>query len=148
MVHKERNIKAKLSHKHHGKVAALFKALRIAQGEDEAREALEKLLNFLEAKSAQALASLEEADGEMIAFFKLNVPNTLNTSFLSANGIGNTFRNTRRKINRVTRWREETEQASNWLAYALLTAEKGFNRLRGCSEMPGLMESLKTLITA
>ena len=52
LVHKERNIKAKLSHKHHGKVAALFKALRIAQGEDEAREALEKLRNFLEAKSA------------------------------------------------------------------------------------------------
>ena len=148
LVHKERNIKAKLSHKHHGKVAALFKALRIAQGEDEAREALEKPRNFLEAKSAQALASLEEADGEMIAFFKLNVPNTLNTSFLSTNNIENAFRNTRRKINRVTRWREETEQASNWLAYALLTAEKGFNRVRGCSEMPRLMEALKTPVTA
>ena len=98
--------------------------------------------------SAQPLASLEEADGEMIAFFKLNVPNTLNTSFLSTNNIENAFRNTRRKINRVTRWREETEQASNWLAYALLTAEKGFNRVRGCSEMPRLMEALKTPVTA
>jgi putative transposase len=146
LVHKERNIKAKLSHKHHGTVAALFKGLRIAQGEGEAKEALEKLRSFLEDKSAQALASLEEADGEMIAFFELNVPNTLNISLLITNSIENTFRNTRRKINRVTRWRENTEQASNWLAYALLTAEKGFNKVKGCSEMPRLMEALKVPI--
>ena len=82
----------------------------------------------------------------MIAFFELNVPNTLNISLLITNSIENTFRNTRRKINRVTRWPENTEQASNWLAYALLTAEKGFNKVKGCSEMPRLMEALKVPI--
>ncbi|MGB7241613.1 MAG: transposase [Sulfitobacter sp.] len=148
LVHKERNIRAKLSNKHHGTLATLFKALRISQGEDEAKEALEKLRSFLEKKSAQSLASLEEADGEMIAFFELNVPNSLNISFLSTNSIENAFLNTRRKINRVTRWRENTKHASNWLAYALLTAEKGFNRVRGCSEMPLLMEALKAPLKA
>lgn len=143
LVHKERNIMGKISRKHHGKVATLFKALRIAQGAEEAKEALESLRKFLEEKSAQALASLEEADGEMIAFFELNVPNSLNKSFLSTNSIENAFKNTRRKINRVTRWREESKHASKWLAYALLMAEKGFRGVKGCSEMPRLMEALK-----
>ena len=33
--------------------------------------------------------------------------------------------NTRRKLGRVTRFRAETDQASRWLSYALLEAEKG-----------------------
>lgn len=119
LVHKERNIRAKLSRKHHGELARLFKQLRVAQGAEQAQAALKALHAFLKAKSAQALASLEEAGDELLAFQLLNVPNTLNITFLSTNNIENAFHNTRRKIRRVTRWRDESTQAASWLAYAL-----------------------------
>ncbi|MFT4639923.1 MAG: hypothetical protein ACI8T1_003248 [Verrucomicrobiales bacterium] len=38
-------------------------------------------------------------------------------------------------------------EEQGWLAYALLTAEKGFNKVKGCSEMPRLMEALKVPIS-
>ena len=144
LVHKERNIRGKLSRKHHGRLAEHFNALRIAQGADQAQEALTKLRSFLKEVSAQGLESLEEAgDAELLAFHRLNVPNTLNLTFLSTNNIENAFRNTRRKIGRVTRWREKTNQASRWLAYALLQAEKGFRRINGCKAMEQLVTALK-----
>ena len=51
--------------------------------------------------------------------------------------------NTRRKIGRVTRFRAETDQASRWLSYALLEAEKGFRRIRGHADLPSLISALK-----
>ncbi len=48
----------------------------------------------------------------------------------------------RRKLGRVTRFRAETDQASRWLAAALLEAEKGFRRLIGYKDLPRLAEAL------
>ncbi len=102
------------------------------------------LREFLKGVSAQALESLEESgEEELLAFHRLSLPNTLNTTFLSTNNIENAFRNTRRKIGRVTRWREETNQASKWLAYALTKAEEGFRRIKGFQEMGKLHAALK-----
>ncbi len=144
LVHKERNIRGKLSSKHHGKLAEHFAALRIAQGPEQAQEALWNLREFLKGVSAQALESLEESgEEELLAFHRLSLPNTLNTTFLSTNNIENAFRNTRRKIGRVTRWREETNQASKWLAYALTKAGEGFRRIKGFQEMGKLHAALK-----
>jgi len=56
------------------------------------------------------------------------VPNTLHRSLLSTNAIENSFRNTRNKLGRVTRFRAETDQATRWLSFALLEVEKGFHR--------------------
>lgn len=142
LVHKERNVRGKLSRKHHGKLAEHFKALRIAQGLEQAEAALGQLREFLKV-SAQALESLEEAGDELFAFHRLGVANTLNLTFLSTNNIENAFLNTRRKIGRVTRWREETNQASNWLAYALGRAEKGFRRIKGYQALGELQQALK-----
>jgi putative transposase len=43
---------------------------------------------------------------------------------------------------RPTRFRAETDQASRWLAAALLDAEKGFRRLMGYRDLPRLAEAL------
>jgi hypothetical protein len=74
---------------------------------------------------------LQEAGENRLALHRLNVPNTLHHFLLSTNAIESSFLNTRRKIGRVTRFRAETDQASHWLSYALLEAEKGFRRIRG-----------------
>ena len=66
-----------------------------------------------------------------IALQSLDVPNTLHRNLLSTNAIENSFRNTRNKLGRVTRFRVETDQATRWLAFALLEVEKGFRRISG-----------------
>ena len=80
---------------------------------------------FLEPINAEAYRSLCEAGEDLLTLHRLNVPNTLHRSLLSTNAIENSFLNTRRKHGRVTRFRAETDQASRWLSYALLEAEKG-----------------------
>lgn len=143
LVHKERNIKSKLSKKHWGELARLFKRLREIEGRDAATEVVEELKDFLKSKNAESLKSLEEAGDDLIALQSLNVPSTLNRNLLSTNAIENSFRNTRNKLGRVTRFRAETDQATRWLAYALTAVEKGFRRISGYADLPKLVDALK-----
>jgi putative transposase len=142
LVHKERNIRGRLSRRHWGELARLFKRLREVEGEAAGREVYSQIECFLMEKNAAALDSLREAGEELIALHRLNVPSTLHVSLLSTNLIENSFRNTRRKLGRVTRFRAETDQASRWLAAALLDVEKGFRRLMGYRDLPRLAEAL------
>lgn len=142
LVHKERNIRGKLSKKHWGELTRLFKRLRSVQGKAAAEEAVAELVAFLEPKNAEALKSLREAGEDLIALQSLNVPNTLHRNLLSTNAIENSFRNTRRKLGRVTRFRAETDQATRWLAYAMTEVEKGFRRISGYQDLPQLMAAL------
>ncbi|ELP35213.1 hypothetical protein RBSWK_00881 [Rhodopirellula baltica SWK14] len=97
---------------------------------------------FLEPINAEAYRSLHEAGDDLLALHRLNVPSTLHRSLLSTNAIENSFLNTRRKLGRVTRFRAETDQATRWLSYALLEAEKGFRRISGHSFLPTLIAAL------
>jgi transposase-like protein len=143
LVHKERNIRGKLSKRHWGELARLFKRLRSVQGYAAAQEVFAELESFLKPINAEAFKSLHEAGEDLLALHRLNVPNTLHRSLLSTNAIENTFLNTRRKLGRVTRFRMETDQASRWLSYALLEAEKGFRRISGHDSLPSLIAALQ-----
>ena len=96
-----------------GELARLFKRLREVQGKEAALEVVGALKRFLKGKNAESLKSLEEAGEDLIALQSLNVPNTLHRSLLSTNAIENSFRNTRNKLGRVTRFRPETDQANH-----------------------------------
>jgi transposase-like protein len=143
LVHKERNIKSKLSKKHWGELARLFKRLREVEGREAAIEVVDELKSFLKGKNAESLRSLEEAGGDLIALQSLNVPSTLHRNLLSTNAIENSFRNTRNKLGRVTRFRAETDQATRWMSFALLEVEKGFRRISGCDDLPKLIAALE-----
>ena len=142
LVHKERNIKGKLSKRHWGELSRFFTRLRSVQGLAAAQEVFGELAEFLKRINAEAYRSLQEAGDELLALHRLNVPNTLHRSLLSTNAIENTFLNTRRKLGRVTRFRAETNQASRWLSYALLEAEKGFRKIVGHDLLPSLITAL------
>ena len=143
LVHKERNIRSKLSKKHWGELARLFKRLRSVQGQKAAEEVVKELEEFLAGKNAESLKSLHEAGEDLIALQTLNVPSTLHRNLLSTNAIENSFRNTRGKLGRVTRFRAETDQATRWLAFALTEVEKGFRRISGHQDMPKLVAALE-----
>ena len=144
LVHKERNIRSKLSKRHWSELARLFKRLREVQGKEAAEEVVRELGTFLRKPlNAEALKSLHEAGDDLIALHSLNVPNTLHRNLLSTNAIENSFRNTRRKLGRVTRFRAETDQATRWLAFALTEVEKGFRRISGYKDLPHLVAALE-----
>ena len=143
LVHKERNIRSKLSKKHWGELARLFRRLRAVQGQTAAQEVVNELVEFLRGKNAESLNSLHEAGDDLIALQSLNVPNTLHRNLLSTNAIENSFRNTRNKLGRVTRFRAETDQATRWLSFALTEVEKGFRRISGYKDLPALTAALE-----
>jgi putative transposase len=143
LVHKERNLRAYLSKRHWPELGRLFAALRRAQGLEQAAEAVGSLREFLRSKNAQARESLEEAGEDLLRFFGLEVPNTLNPSLLSTNCIENAFRNLRGHLGRVCRWRESTAQADRWMATGLKLAEAGFRGIRGVEDLPLLVAALE-----
>jgi transposase-like protein len=143
LVHKERNLRSKLSKRHWGELARLFKRLREVQGTEAAEEVVGELERFLKPLNAKALKSLHEAGEDLIALHRLEVPSTLHKNLLSTNAIENSFRNTRRKLGRVTRFRAETDQATRWLAFALTEVEKGFRRISGYQDLPHLVTALE-----
>lgn len=143
LVHKERNLRGYLSRKHHGRLAADFTALRRAEGEEAALEILGQMEEWIGRVNAQALASLQEARGDMVAWFRLDGPATLNQTFLSTNHIENSMRNLRKHLGRVKRWRPETDMANRWVASGLWIAQRGFRRVRGYRDLPVLAEKLQ-----
>ena len=143
LVHKERNLKGYLSCRHWSELNGLFNRLRRSQGAEAAQEAFEEIVAFLSDKNQHARDSLEEANGQLLTLLGLDVPNTLNRSLLSTNCIENVFKNLRRHIGKVCRWREETDQADRWLASGLTLAAEGFRKISGYQEIPALMKALE-----
>jgi len=142
LVHKERNLKGYLSKRHWADLGRLFKRLRRSEGKEDALERLADIEAFLQGKNGEALNSLQEAGEDLIAFFALEVPSTLNRSLLSTNAIENAFLNLRRHIGRVCRWRSNTDQADRWVASGLYLSEKTFHRIPGCNHMDKLEAAL------
>lgn len=97
VIHKERNLRGRLSKRHWGELMRQFKRLHEVEGEAAGREAYSEIECFLADKNAAALESLREAGKELITLHRLNVPSTLHVGLLSTNLIENSFRNTRRK---------------------------------------------------
>jgi putative transposase len=143
VIHKERNIKKKLARKEWGEITRLFSRLRNVEGTEAWQESHDDIEKFLEQKSATALNSFHEAGDLLLSVHRLNVPATLHKTLLSTNLIENPFRNVRGKIGRVTRFRDETDQASHWLAYGLLKAESGFRKVSGYRDLGKLAEALR-----
>jgi len=143
LVHKERNLRGYLPKRHWAELARLFKRLRRCQGSEQAKEAAEAIEAFLGDKNQQARDSWAEPGEEALTLMRLNIPNALNKSLLSTNCIENAFKNLRRHIGKVCRWREETDQAERWLASGLILVSKGFRRIAGHQNLPELVRALE-----
>ena len=82
------------------------------------------------------------AGGEALAFHRLEVPATLNTTFLSTNLIENVLRNWREATGNVKRWNEKQDMVPRWMAAGLLWAEVGFRKIRHAEALPRLAAAL------
>lgn len=143
LVHKERNLKGYLSKRHWPELNRLFARLRKSQGAEDAKEAADAIAAFLADKNAQSRNSFEEAGSELLTLARLEVTNELSISLLSTNCIENVFKNLRLHIGRVSRWRENTDQADRWLATGFILTQQGFHRIKGFDKLPELMAALE-----
>ena len=147
LVHKERNLQGYLSKRHWAELARLFARLRKSQGAEAGKEAVDAIELFLADKNDQARNSLEEAGSELLTLARLEVSNELSVSLLSTNCIENVFKNLRRHIGRVSRWRKHTDQADRWLASGFILASQGFHRIKGHKKLPQLIEALELKVS-
>jgi hypothetical protein len=81
--------------------------LRRDQGAEAGEEAFEQLLEFVRGKNLAAAESLESRKDGILPCHRLNVPATLNVTFLSTNHIEKVMRNSRGVIGKVCRWGTE-----------------------------------------
>ena len=116
--------------------------LRGVQGEAAGEEAFDGVLKYVKERNFAAFEALSARRDGILAFHRLNVPATLNVTFLSTNHIENVMGNARGTIGRVCRWHDETNQLARWMSVALLRAQSGFRRVRGHKELPDLVTAL------
>ncbi len=142
LVHVERVVCSKLSYKHRRGFVELMNILRGVQGREAGEEAFDKVLKYVKERNLAAFEALEARRDVILAFHRLNVPATLNVTFLSTNHIENVMGNARGTIGRVCRWNDKTNQVAHWMGVALLRAQSGFRQVRGHAQFGELVAAL------
>lgn len=142
LVHAQSNFREKLRRCDRADLDNHFKKLREAQGRAAGEEAFDDLLDFVGERNAAAALALCARREALLAFHRLNVPSTLNITFLSTNLMENVLRNWREATGNVKRWNEKEDMVSRWMASGLLWAESGFRKIRHAEDLPRLATAL------
>ena len=145
LVHAHSNLRDKLRRRDRADLDLRFKALREAQGVLAGEEAFDELLDFVSERNAAAAMVLRQRRDSLLAFHRLDVPSTLNITFLSTNLIENVLRNWREATGNIKRWNEKEDMVSRWMASGLLWAEAGFRKVRGHEDLPRLAQALSAI---
>jgi len=140
-IHKLRNVVEHLPKEKRSQAAWRLRGAWAKSTEQEAMKELRKVVQWLETISPSAARSLEEGLEETLTLQSLGMPKELMTSFHSTNLIESCFSRTESWTHRVKRWRD-AKMVMRWGAAALLVAEAGFRRVRGCDQMPSLLQAL------
>lgn len=143
LVHAHSNLREKVRLRDRADVDRLFKTLREAQGKEAGQEAFDDLVDFVSERNAAAALALNKRRDALLAFHRLDVPSTLNVTFLSTNLIENALRNWRAASGNVKRWNEKKDMVSRWMAAGLLWAEAGFQKVRHAEDLPKLALALE-----
>jgi transposase-like protein len=142
LVHAQSNLRDKQRHRDCADLDNHFRRLRDEQGRLAGEEAFDELLDFVSGRNAAAALALESRRDALLSFHRLDVPATLNVTFLSTNLIGNVLRNWREATGNVKRWNGKEDRIPRWMASGLLWAEGGFRRIRHAEDLPRLAAAL------
>lgn len=146
-LHKRRNCVDHLPESERGWVdARLAKAFNHADPAAGLRMARD-LARQLETRWPDAAASLREGLEEMFTVRRLGIGDRLARTLTSTNPIESMISVGRSTTDNVKRWRDGT-MVKRWAAAGMLNAERGFRRVKGCKEMPKLVEALRRHVSA
>ncbi|HZJ82925.1 MAG TPA: IS256 family transposase [Clostridia bacterium] len=145
-VHKKRNV---LSYLPKSEQANISVAMTMAYREFEYEEAKGKLMGIagnLEHRYPKAASSLMEGLEETLTVHRLKVPGLLRETLCSTNPMESANSACRGIIRRVSNFKDG-EMALRHAAAGFITAEHGFNRIRGYKQLDVLMAMLANLKT-
>jgi len=141
-VHKLRNVLDHLPLEKRQQAAWRLRGAWAKGTPEEALRELRACVKWLDTISPHAARSLEEGLEETLTVTRLALHESLVRTFSSTNLIESCFARTESWTGRVKRWRG-AKMVLRWGAAALLFAEKGFRRVRGCDHMNQLIEALQ-----
>jgi len=141
-VHKLRNVLDHLPLEKRGQAAWRLRSAWSKPTPEAALKELRACVRWLESLSPSAARSLEEGLEETLTVCRLGLQPSLVQSFNSTNLIESCFARTDAWTQRVKRW-HEPQMVLRWGAAALLFAEKGFRRIKGCEHLSKLIQSLE-----
>lgn len=141
-LHKRRNLKGHLP-KELGqtvdrRLAMIFAQPDASKGLDAAR----RLARELEADHPDAAASLREGLEEMFTVRRLGVTGTLAATLTTTNCVESMISIARTTMGRVKRWKDGSMK-KRWVAAGMLEAERSFRRVKGCKQMPVLVDAVR-----
>ncbi len=141
-LHKRRNVGDHLPETERGWVdARLAKAFNHADPAVGLRTARD-LARQVETRWPDAAASLREGLEEMFTVRRLGVGDRLARTLTSTNPIESMISVGRSTTHNVKRWRDGT-MVKRWAAAGMLNAERSFRRVKGCKDMPKLVDALR-----
>ena len=140
--HKRQNVKAHLPKNYQAEYDRKIQAAYKMKTYDDAKRALEQVIDELERINESAAESLNEGLEETLTLHRLELPEILRKSLSTTNLIESAFSQGRSVMRNVKRWRD-SHQIHRWTATALVDAEKNFRRIRGYRSMPTLINSLE-----
>jgi len=141
-VHKLRNVLEHLPLEKRQQAAWRLRGAWAKSTPEEALKELRACVKWLDTISPSAARSLEEGLEETLTVTRLGLHESLVRTFSSTNLIESCFARTESWTGRVKRWRG-AKMVLRWGAAALLFAEKGFRRVRGCDHISQLIEALQ-----
>jgi putative transposase len=142
IVHKKRNVTAKLPKKVHEWFLGRFNAAYGKTTQKEAERAFDQLRkDLLLQRRVGAANSLLEGLQDLLTLHRLGINGRLRKSLYSTNCIESVFSAARYYTRNVKRWQGE-QQSSAWLAAGLLEAEGNLRRVPGYTQINKLKQAL------
>ena len=140
LIHKERNVFSRLSKKHHKDFITRVRQAYGSNEYSEARGEFEAIIKWLESINHNAAESMREGLEDILTLHRLEVPPALRKSLYTTNLIDSAFANPRFKMNRVKRWRTDSDMIKRWAGATLLEQEKSFRAINGCSLIESFLQ--------
>jgi len=131
-----------LSKKYQKEVEHRLRAAYKTKTYDDALEAIQGIVRYLDRVNESAAGSLREGLEETLSVHHLELPDILRKSFSTTNIIESAYSRHRHVTRNVKRWTNNTQKA-RWAATALLEAERGFRRIKGYRSLPVLLTALE-----
>jgi transposase-like protein len=142
-IHKRRNVVDHLPKIYQSSVERRLKAAYGMSSYKDAKDELNRVVDYLEGLNPSAARSLEEGLEETLTLHRLGVPDALRISLKSTNIIESSLARVEDISGRVKRWRGG-DHLQRWTAKALLIAEKKWRKVRGWQSMAVVMDALNS----
>jgi putative transposase len=141
-IHKDRNIQRHLAKKYRKEAHRRFKTALEQNSYEDAKKMLKEFEIWLRAINESAADSLLEAFEDILTLHRLKIPGLLRKTLTSTNPIESLFSTVRDCEGNIKRYRNSA-MSQRWLGTVLLHCEKGFRRVKGYTDIAGVIATIE-----